>query len=132
MKRLFVFSGIIIVLFITLVLLTNVSKEIGESKNQISVEKLEEEILMGKDYFVYFYQTDCIYCKATSPVVIPMAEEMNADMKEVNLQEDTSGWKKFNVEGTPTIIRFKEGQEISRIHGQRSEEDFRQWFEENK
>lgn len=126
-----IFGGIIVVLFIVLIALTNMTKTPGEYTNPITVEELQKENSKEKETFVYFYQTDCIYCKKTSPIVLPLAKEMNIDLKELNLQEDTAGWDEFNIEGTPTIVHFKNGKEINRLHGQQTEEVFREWFEEN-
>lgn len=132
MKRLVLITTVILTLFIILIVLNDKYNKDVEYEKNISVEELEKGLLEKEDYFVYFYQTDCIYCKETSPIIIPMAKEMKLDLKEVNLQDEISGWKKFNVEGTPTIIRFKDGVEVDRIHGLQSEDIFKKWFEDNK
>lgn len=132
MKKILAIGGIIIVLFILIIVIDGMKKSSEEQNNEISTKALQKENSKKEDVIVYFYQTDCVYCKATSPIVIPMAEEMNIDLKKLNLQEDTKGWSEFEIEGTPTIIHFKDGQEVNRIYGQQKEEVFREWFEKNK
>lgn len=131
MRKLLIISGIVIVLFVFLAILENMQKPEANQENEISIEVLQKNITEQKEQFVYFYQTDCIYCKATSPIVIPLAEEMNVDLKQLNLQEETEGWEKFDIEGTPTIVHFKNGQEVDRIFGQKTKEEFQEWFERN-
>lgn len=61
-----------------------------------------------------------------------MAKDMNIDLKRLNLQEEITGWDIFNIEGTPTIVYFKDGQEVDRIQGLQTEEVFKKWFNKNK
>ncbi len=39
---------------------------------------------------------------------------------------------KYNIQGTPTIIHFKDGKEVSRISGEQSKEKFKEWFEQTE
>lgn len=130
MKKMIMLSVVIITFFI-MAIIFDFEKKSNESENQISIETLQNDLLKKEDYFVYFYQTDCLACKKTSPIVIPMAKEMNIDLKKLNLQEYATGWKEFEIKGTPTIIYFKNGKEEDRIFAKQSEETFRQWFKKN-
>ena len=132
MKKLLLIGVIVFSLFVIIVITTNNTKAPIEYKNEISVEKLQKNIIEKKDSFIYFYQTDCIYCQETSPIVIPMAEEMTIDLKNLNLQEDNAGWETFQIEGTPTIVYYENGQEVDRIVGKQTEESLREWFNNNK
>lgn len=131
MKKMLVLFGVIISFFIVLTVIINENED-KQYENEITTKELEQEVLEENDHFVYFYQTDCIYCKETTPIVIPMANELNINLKVLNLQEDIEGWKKFGIEGTPSIVRFKNGREVDRIVGKNTEGDFREWFESNK
>ncbi len=53
-------------------------------------------------------------------------------MEVINLEENPEGWKEFNIEGTPTIVNYKNGKEINRIEGEESEEIFKDWFNKSK
>lgn len=130
MKKMIMLS-VIVITFSIIFIMFDFGKKTKDSENQISVEKLQNDLLKKEDYFVYFYQTDCLACKETSPIVVPMAKEMNIDLKKLNLQEDAAGWKEFEIKGTPTIVYFKNGKEENRIFAKQSEKAFKQWFEKN-
>lgn len=96
--------------------------------NYVSISELEHFLSGNKNIFVYFYQTDCIHCKNTTPTITSLTNELGIDLKVINLQEEPAGWKKFSIDGTPTIIHYKNGKESSRILGQETEEKFREFF----
>lgn len=98
-------------------------------QNEISLTDFKKLSTNEEDLVVYFYQTDCIYCKQTTPIVVPLAKEMDMDLKVFNLQEKEEGWNLYKIEGTPTIIHYKNGREISRVSGQQDKETFKKWFE---
>ena len=56
---------------------------------------------------------------------------MGIDLVQYNLLEFEEGWDKYRIEGTPTIVQFKDGKESNRIVNLQNEEIYRQWFEEN-
>lgn len=131
MKKLLTLFGIIIFLFLLIFLI----QDRGDKKdklyqNQISSEELEKLVNSNKPSYVYFYQTDCIYCKEVSPVIIPMAKEMGIELKEHNLQENPDNWEKYGIEGTPTIILFEDKKEVKRIVGAQENKVFEDWFKE--
>ncbi|WP_369899791.1 thioredoxin family protein [Bacillus manliponensis] len=101
-------------------------------KNQITPEQLQQDISNNKAKIVYFYKTTCFYCAKVSPIIVPMAENMNISMQVLNLEDHSDGWDMFQIEGTPTIISYKEGKEANRILGEQSRETYQDWFEKNK
>jgi thiol-disulfide isomerase/thioredoxin len=154
MKKIIIFSAIILALFVAMAVVTNMQNKakIGEVnpyktndlqqatidqlddpnyQNIILPEELEEKLDNNEDVTVYFFASDCPHCKVTTPVLMPLAEEMGIDVVQYNLLEFQNGWDQYGIEGTPTLVRFEEGKEVARIDGSREEEDFRQWFEKN-
>lgn len=101
-------------------------------QNQIKINELQNDILKQNEKFVYFYQTNCHYCQKISPIVIPMANTLNIDMKVLNLEEETNGWNQFKIEGTPTIVHYRNGKEVDRIEGEYKQKEFEAWFNKNK
>lgn len=92
-------------------------------------EDLDATIESGEEVTVYFFSPTCVYCQKTTPVVVPITEELNIDMKKMNLLEyDLMDY--YNIEGTPTIIHYKDGKEVARIVGEQPEENFRAFFEQ--
>ena len=58
---------------------------------------------------------------------MPVAEEMDEHIYQYNVLEYAEGWD--IIDGTPTLIHYKNGEETSRIEGEHSAEEFKQWFE---
>ena len=154
MKKAIIFLGIIIVLFGALAFVTNLSNsEKAEGnpygkdsldpatidqlddplyQNQILPDELDKTLSNEEDAFVYFYSPTCIHCKNTSPILVPLAEDMDIDLKKYNVLEFEQGWNDYQIESTPTLVRFKDGKEVDRIVGTQTEETFKQWIEQNK
>ncbi|WP_410984754.1 thioredoxin family protein [Bacillus cereus] len=134
MKKMLIFSGIIIVLFAAIFAVTKMesNKEKSYYTNKISSDEIRKNNEEKKEQTIYFYQTGCVYCEKVTPVVVPMTKDMNIDMKVIDILNDNPTWDEYKIEGTPTIIHFKDGKEVSRIHGEQSKEDFEKWFKENK
>lgn len=100
-------------------------------QNQVTPTDLDEELANGEDLTVYFYSPTCIHCQNTTPILMPIIEELDIDMKKMNLLEYDDKWEHYTIEGTPTVIHYKDGQEVDRISGKQSEKDFRNFFNEN-
>ncbi|WP_270182853.1 thioredoxin family protein [Alkalihalobacillus sp. CinArs1] len=154
MKKIIIFLGIIIVLFGALAFITSYSNsEKSEDnpygkdsleqgtidqlddplyQNQILPEELDEKLSNEEDVFVYFYSPDCVHCQNTSPVLVPLAEDMGIDLKKYNILEFEQGWNDYRIESTPTVVKFENGEEVDRIVGSQPEENFKTWIESNK
>ncbi|MEB9681436.1 thiol reductase thioredoxin [Bacillus thuringiensis serovar pingluonsis] len=138
MKKMLIFGGIIIVLFAAIFAVTKMEKksastdEKGYYSNKISLEDLNKNIEDKKEQTIYFYQTSCVHCQKVSPIVVPLAKDLNVDMKVIDIENLNEPWDKYNIQGTPTIIHFKDSKEVSRISGEQSKEKFKEWFEQTK
>lgn len=154
MKKIIIFSAIIIALFVGMAILTSMQNKakIGENnpyktndlqqatidllddpnyQKIILPDELEKKLDNNEDVTVYFFASDCPHCKVTTPVLMPLADEMGLDVVQYNLLEFQDGWNQYGIEGTPTLVRYEDGKEVARIDGSREEAVFRQWFEEN-
>ncbi|MCI0767335.1 thioredoxin family protein [Bacillus sp. TL12] len=134
MKKMLIFGGIIIVLFAAIFAVTKMesNKEKSYYTNKISSDEIRKNNEEKKEQTIYFYQTGCVHCEKVTPVVVPMTKDMNIDMKVIDILNDNPTWDEYKIKGTPTIIHFKDGKEVSRIHGEQSKEDFEKWFKKNK
>ncbi|MGF9964349.1 thioredoxin family protein [Bacillus rhizoplanae] len=136
MKKMFLFGGIVVVLLIAIFAVTNAEQKQENATdyytNKISLEDVQKNVKEKKDQTIYFYQTSCVHCKKVSPIIVPMAKDMNIDMKVIDLEQYPTGWDEFKITGTPTIIHFKEGKEVSRIEGEQTKDKFKEWFTANK
>lgn len=139
----------IVVLFAAIIVLTNVSnqskleiakklygdKELKQEtidqvddknyQNIMLPDKLEEKIKAGEPVNAYFFSPICIHCQAFTPVLMPIAEELGVDIAQLNVYEYDDLWEKYNIEATPTFIRFEDGKEVNRFVGALKEEDLR-------
>ncbi|MEH7461831.1 thioredoxin family protein [Bacillus thuringiensis] len=137
MKKMFLFGGIVIALLTAIFAVSNMETK-EETKtdyytNKISLDDLRKNIEEKKDQTIYFYQTSCVHCHKVSPIIVPMAKDMKVDMKVVDLENEPNAvWDEFKITGTPTIIHFKDGKEVSRIKGEQPKDNFKKWFTENK
>lgn len=150
MKKVIIFTAVIVVLFGALALVTSLqNKQQAEGnpfnkstlhpetvkqlenpnyQNIILPEELDQKLADGATMTVYFYSPTCPACVETSPIVVPLAEEMNIDLPMYNLLEFEDGWNDYGIESTPTIIHYVDGKEVDRIVGYQEEPTFRSWF----
>ena len=87
--------------------------------NQINSDKFEEQVLKSeKPAVVDFYADWCGPCKMLSPVVDQIGEEKD-DIKvcKVNVDEQQDIAVKYKVMSIPTLIVFKNGEEVNRSVG---------------
>lgn len=99
-------------------------------QNQILPEDLKEELENQNDLTVYFYSPECVFCKQATPVLVPVAEELDVDIKKLNLLEFNSESKTYHIESTPTLVHFENGEEVARLLGSRTEDEFRAFLNE--
>ena len=119
-----------IVLFIALALLTNMgnSKKVSENnpygkdrlhpatidllddenyQNIILPEKLEKKLANQEDATVYFFASDCPFCKEATPILTPMAEELGIDLVQYNLLEFKQGWNDYKLNQHQPLFNLK-------------------------
>ncbi|BAC13120.1 thioredoxin family protein [Oceanobacillus iheyensis] len=99
-------------------------------QNQIMPDDLSQQIEDGESVTVYFYSPVCVYCQNTTPYLVPLAEDMDVDMKKLNLYEFDAAWGTFSVDSTPTLVHYEDGEEVARLIGQKPEEEYQAFFEE--
>lgn len=97
--------------------------------NIIVPDDLDAMLDAEENVTVYYYSPTCVYCQRTTPVVVPLTEEYDIDMKKMNLLEFDK-MQYYDIEGTPTIVHYENGSEVARISGEQPEEAFRDFFEE--
>ncbi|MFC4388678.1 thioredoxin family protein [Gracilibacillus marinus] len=101
-------------------------------QNQILPEELADKIENGESVTVYFYSPTCVYCQRTTPVVVPMTEDLGIDLVKLNLLEFQEQGQVYGIQSTPTIIHFEDGKEVNRVVGEQPESTFEYFFNEIK
>ncbi|KIY21853.1 MULTISPECIES: thioredoxin family protein [Mesobacillus] len=100
-------------------------------QNIILPDELANKLDAGEDVTVYFFSPTCSHCVRTTPVVAPLAKDMNVELVQYNLLEFEQGWDKYGIQSTPTIVQYKNGEEVARIVGYQEAATFQDWFNEN-
>jgi|HigsolmetaAR203D_1030402.scaffolds.fasta_scaffold00656_23 Thiol-disulfide isomerase and thioredoxins len=80
-------------------------------------EQLDEKLKNGEDLIVYMFSPVCQYCRETTPILNEIAKETGVDYWQLNVYEFTEQFDKYRLTGTPTLIAFKNGEEVERISG---------------
>lgn len=99
-------------------------------QNQLTPDALAKKLSNKEDATIYFYSPTCVFCQKTTPVLVPIVEDLDVNLEKLNLLEFPDEWDTYGIEGTPTVIHYKDGKEVSRISGQKPEEEFVRFFNE--
>ncbi len=86
---------------------------------KITAQNFEQEVLQSdKPVLVDFYADWCGPCKMMAPVIDEIAEEA-ADIKvgKLNIDNEMEIAQKYGVMSIPTLIVFKNGEEVKRDLG---------------
>ena len=145
MKKLSIYLGVIVVLFAAIFIInqqsekqtdaayTEKARELYDTEpgalnpdtkkqlddpnyqNIILPAELDQKLSNQESLFVYYFSPQCIHCQNTTPVLMPMAEQLDVDIRQYNVLEYDQGWDV--IEYTPTLIYYQDGQEVDRIVG---------------
>ncbi|MBU9674113.1 thioredoxin family protein [Planococcus sp. CP5-4] len=152
MKKLLIIAGVVLAIFALIVFLTNQSQDEKLADNQYGTDDLNpatidqlddenyqnialpddvnEQIQSGEPTTVYFFSPTCQFCQQTTPVLMPVADDMDVDVLQYNLLEFEQGWSDYGLEATPTLVHYEDGQEVARWTGAQPKENIEQFFQE--
>lgn len=91
----------------------------------------EEKVLRAdKPVVVDFWAPWCAPCRAIAPILDKLATEYEGRLTiaKVNTDEEIRQASNLGIQGIPTLIIFKNGQEVGRLVGSRSEAQYREVF----
>jgi thioredoxin 1 len=71
---------------------------------------------------VDFFAEWCGPCKAQSPIIKELAQEVNGKVRviKIDIDKNQAIAKRYNVRGVPTLVLFQEGQIVWRQSGVQS------------
>ena len=87
---------------------------------RVSKDDFEKEVLQSElPVIVDFYSDSCIPCKQLSPILGDIEDdyEDKAKVVKVNINFDEELMEKYEVMASPTLVFFKDGEEVNRIKG---------------
>lgn len=66
-----------------------------------------------------FYSDSCIPCKMLSPVLSQLESELDGQVRvfKINVGYEQELIDRFEVQASPTLIFFKNGEEVTRLRG---------------
>lgn len=88
--------------------------------------------IMGDKVLVDFFANWCGPCKMLSPILEELNEE-RGDVKiiKVDVDECENLSRQFGVMSIPTLIMFKNGNEVGKQIGYKSKEELDEWIKNN-
>ena len=93
------------------------------------------EAFIGRDGLtvVDFFATWCMPCRMMAPIVEAAAEKYagRVDVGKIDVDECTDLALNYDIHSIPCVLFFKKGEEVHRIVGLTSEENFYDALEEH-
>ena len=87
---------------------------------KFTAQNFETEVLQSKGpVLVDFWSTWCMPCRMQGPAVEKLAEE-GYNAGKLNVDEEQELAARYRVMSIPTLIVFKDGQEVDRMVGVQS------------
>lgn len=87
---------------------------------RVNTDDFDEQVLQSDKLVIAdFYSDGCVPCKILSPTLADVEDELTDKIKAVkvniNFASDLS--EKYQVKATPTLVFFKNGEEVARRQG---------------
>lgn len=102
------------------------------SSVQVNDTEFEKEVLQASGpVLVDFTAEWCGPCKALSPLIDELADEMKDKVKvvKVNIDSSPDAPSTYGVRGVPTLMIFKEGQVVDTRVGGMPKSQLTEWIE---
>ena len=82
----------------------------------MQINEFEEQLSPGLT-MVDVWAPWCGPCRTLTPIIERVSEERNVKLLKINADESGDLATSFGVRGIPTVIFFKNGQEVDRVVG---------------
>lgn len=97
---------------------------------KVTGEDLEAELTREEPCVVEFWMAGCPACARFAPTYAELAEELagRANLLAIEARENMDTSKKHGIKGVPTVIVFKNGEEVQRTTGAKTLAEMREWL----
>lgn len=96
----------------------------------VTPDEANKKIEDGEDVFVYLWSPICQHCLNATPLLIDSKKEQDFNLVQVNVLEYPDFMKQHGGTVTPTLIYYKDGEEVDRAEGApQKAEDYTSWIE---
>lgn len=96
---------------------------------QLNSNNFSEFIKKNEIAIIDFWAPWCMPCKMIAPIFEKLEQQLSQlSLAKVNVDENTEIAQNFGVMTIPTLIIFKDGEEVDRIIGILPEEELKQRF----
>lgn len=97
---------------------------------RVNGEELGVELAKPGACVVDFWMVGCPACARFAPTFGELAEEYAGRISLVTIEarENMETAKQYAVRGVPTVVAFKDGQEVQRATGAKTLAEMREWL----
>jgi thioredoxin 1 len=98
---------------------------------RIQGEELQAELSKPEPCVVDFWMVGCPACARFAPTFGELAEEYQgrANLVTIEARENMETSKQYAIRGVPTVIVFRDGQEVQRTSGAKTLAEMREWLD---
>lgn len=103
---------------------------LSSSVVHLTAESFDDEIKASGVLLLDCWAEWCAPCRALSPILAKLADEYNGELRvaKVNVDEHTELSRRLAVRNLPTLVLFRDGQELARRSGLLTLPQLREWL----
>src|SRR6266567_502841 len=106
----------------------------SEKVREVNYSSFEKEVLQAaKPVLVDFWAEWCAPCRMLAPTVEAVATQYgeSATVVKLNVDDNPATASGYGIKGIPTLILFKQGQEVERVVGATSRDSIARIIEKH-